>query len=228
MIVKIFENENFVVCNKPSGVLSTPSRFEAQDERVCLGIELQKALGQQIYPVHRLDFEVSGLVMYALNEDAHRKANGWFENRQVDKTYRALTQHQNFEHWPKEIENPCWPINLEEKSHFEWKGRVLKGKRRAYSSPHGKATLTVADYQGLDSSGNLQWDLHPVTGRSHQLRFDLSRHGFPILGDRLYGSKVDLKDQKIALCSYRVNFAHAPSAEKLGLPSVIEIEPLFE
>lgn len=228
MIIKIFENENFVVCNKPSGVLSTPSRFEAQDLRPCLGTELQKALGLQIFPVHRLDFEVSGLVIYAKNAEAHRKANGWFENRQVDKTYRALTQQQNFEHWPTEVENPRWPIDLETKPHFEWKGRLLKGKRRAYSSPHGKATLTVADYQGLDSSGYLLWDLHPVTGRSHQLRFDLSRHGFPIVGDQLYGSKIKLKDQRIALCSYRVNFAEAPGAEQLGLPSIVEIKPLFE
>lgn len=228
MIVKIFENENFVICNKPSGVLSTPSRFEKQDERACLGTELQSSLGQQIYPVHRLDFEVSGLVLYAKNADAHRKANGWFENRLVDKTYRALTQHQNFEHWPAEVENPRWAINLQEKSHFEWKGKLLKGKRRAFSSPHGKATLTVADYLGVNSSGYLQWDLHPITGRSHQLRFDLSRHGFPILGDQLYGSKIVLMDQTIALCSYRIDFSKAPKADQLGLPAIVEIKALFE
>lgn len=228
MIAKIFENPHFVICNKPSGVLSTPSRFEANDQRPCLGTQLQTSLGVQIYPVHRLDFEVSGLVMYAKNADAHRKANGWFENRQVDKTYRALTQQQNFEHWPSEVENPCWPIHFKEQTHFEWKGKLLKGKRRAYSSPHGKATLTVADYLGVNSAGFVQWDLHPVTGRSHQLRFDLSRHGFPILGDQLYGSKVVLKDQTIALCSYRIDFTKAPAADQLGLPSVIQIDPLFE
>jgi tRNA pseudouridine32 synthase/23S rRNA pseudouridine746 synthase len=71
------------------------------------------------------------------------------------------------------------------------------------------------------------WDLNPVTGRSHQLRFDLSRHGFPIIGDTLYGSKVPWQGaDSIALRSYAIDFSKAPQAQELGLPEKMEI-PAF-
>ena len=185
MIDIVFENQHFVICDKPSGVLSTPSRFEADDQRGCLGTALQDSLKIQIYPVHRLDFEVSGLVMYAKNADAHRKANSWFENKQVFKTYTALTTGQDFSHIPSNVPNARLKIDLQPGMNFEWKSRILRGKRRAFESEQGKPSLTLATYIGVTTSEYHQWDLHPVTGRSHQLRFDLSRHGFPIVGDKL-------------------------------------------
>lgn len=222
MIQIVFENEHFVVCDKPHGVLSTPSRFEDEDDRFCLGTELQKSLGLQIYPVNRLDFEVSGLVVYAKTAEAHRKANAWFEHKTVTKTYRALTTGQSFVHIPANIPNPRMKLNLEVGCRFEWTSRILRGKRRAYESPQGKDCLTVAVFRGLQESRQI-WDLNPVTGRAHQLRFDLSRHGFPILGDKLYGSEVELEKNKIALRSYKIDFSSAPGASTLGLPEQIEV-----
>ncbi|MDG0817594.1 RluA family pseudouridine synthase [Bdellovibrio svalbardensis] len=230
MIEIVFENSHFVVCDKPSGVLSTPSRFEEEDARLCLGTALQEHLKIQIYPVHRLDYEVSGLVMYAKNPDAHRKANAWFEMKQVQKTYRALTTKQDFAHIPSNITNPRTPIELQPGLNFEWKSRLLRGKRRAYEHAQGKPSLTLVTYLGESDSNNehyLQWDLQPVTGRSHQLRFDLSRHGFPIVGDALYGSKVSWKsNDSIALRSYAIDFAQTPGAEALSLPKKIVIPAL--
>ncbi len=226
MIQIIFENQHFVVCDKPSGVLSTPSRFECTDSRGCLGTELQSTLGVQIYPVHRLDFEVSGLVMYAKSAEAHRIANAWFENKQVQKTYRALTTVQDFSHIPSNVENPRTKIDLTKQTSFEWKAKILRGKRRAYESPQGKSSLTIANFLGSNEQGYLQWDLQPVTGRSHQLRFDLSRHGFPIVGDELYGSKVEFGSCSIALRSYRIDFKNTPKAKTLGLPETFEVRSL--
>lgn len=227
MIKICFENSHFVICDKESGVLSTPSRFESSDNRRCLGIELQKTLGIQIFPVHRLDFEVSGLVMYAKSADAHRKANAWFEHKQVQKTYRALTTEQNFSHIPAAVENPRLAIELKPVQEFQWKSRILRGKRRAYESPQGKPSLTLAKYLGLSQEQYLMWDLNPITGRSHQLRFDLSRHGFPIVGDKLYGSQKTWKADAIALRAYKIDFRNAPEAKSLALPEVLEIEIAF-
>lgn len=225
MIHIIFENQNFVVCDKPHGVLSTPSRFEDQDSRACLGTALQEALGIQIYPIHRLDYEVSGLVMYAKTAEAHRQGNAWFEHKKVTKTYRALTTRQSYSHIPDNVKNPRTPLAPQVGQRFEWKARVLRGKRRSYESPQGKESLTLAVFQGYRQE-NLVWDLNPVTGRSHQLRFDLSRHGFAILGDKLYGSDVDYGVDKIALRSYRIDFAAANGASTLGLPPFLEVEAL--
>ncbi|WP_413294455.1 RluA family pseudouridine synthase [Bdellovibrio sp. HCB185ZH] len=224
MIQIVFENSHFVICDKPSGVLSTPSRMGAEDERNCLGISLQKHLGLQIYPVHRLDFEVSGLVMYAKSAEAHRKANAWFEHKQVSKTYRAITTVQDFSHIPPNVKNSREKFAVVAGQKFEWKSRILRGKRRAFESPEGKDSLTLAEYLGTNPAGFLQWDLQPVTGRSHQLRFDLSRHGFPIVGDALYGSKIP-SDSKaaIALRAYKIDFSKAPGAQELELPPIIQL-----
>lgn len=225
MIEIVFENSNFVVCDKPSGVLSTPSRYENIDSRMCLGLMLQKELNIQIYPVHRLDFEVSGLVMYAKNPEAHRAANAWFETKQVLKTYRALTTGPDFSHIPANVPNPRQILQLQPGDTFEWKSHLLRGKRRAYESPQGKPSLTRAVYLGDPESGRQSWDLEPVTGRSHQLRFDLSRHGFPIVGDKLYGSKILwASNDSIALRAYKIDFSLATGADALGLPAKIHVQ----
>lgn len=218
MIDILFENKDFVLCDKPSGVLSTPSRIK--DERGCLGTELEKQLNIQIFPVHRLDFEVSGLVLYAKNADSHRAANSWFENRQVDKVYRALSFGQNFEHIPANIPNARSPLDLNLQQDFVWKAMMLRGKKRTFESPQGKPSVTEAHYRETLAGGVLRWDLHPVTGRSHQLRFDMSRHGFPILGDVLYGSRVKLSNNTIALRAYQIDFSKITEAKRFGLPSV--------
>lgn len=230
MIKIVFENSNFVVCDKPSGVLSTPSRFEEDDARLCLGSALQEHLKIQIYPVNRLDFEVSGLVMYAKNPEAHRKGNAWFELKQVQKTYRALTSAQDFSHIPDNVSNPRTPFKSSVGQQFEWKSLLLRGKRRAYEHAQGKPSLTRVTHLGeLSKNGItfLQWDLQPITGRPHQLRFEMSRHGFPIVGDRLYGSTHGwLTEHSIALRSYEIDFTDTPGAAALDLPLKIVVTAL--
>lgn len=224
MILRIFENEHFVFCDKPCGVLTTPSRFEAEDSRRCLGTELQAELKQQIFPVHRLDFEVSGVVMFAKHAEAHRQANAWFEKRQVQKTYRAWTSAPDFSHIPVTVKNERVILQLKEMQIFEWRSQIFRGKKRSFESPQGKPSLTRATYLGAEND-ILLWDLQPVTGRPHQLRFELSRHGCPIAGDRLYGSGLRWSESGIALRSYRMDFSLSPQAVVLGLPAVLEVDP---
>jgi len=177
-----FENENLVVAIKPSGTLSVPSRLGDKEERPVLGKILETQLSCRLFPVHRLDFEVSGLILFAKTQKAHQILNQAFEQKKIKKMYQALTTG----------------IAPELGAKFEWKAKILRGKKRAYESPVGKLSLTLAEYLGKKDE-YLSWKLQPVTGRSHQLRFDLARHGFPIVGDTLYGSTVKLDEHKIEL-----------------------------
>ena len=223
MIKPVFENQHFVVCDKESGVLSVPSRFEKEDERLCLGTHLQKQLGIQIFPIHRLDFEVSGLVMYAKNAEAHRNGNEWFEGKLLQKTYGAMTSQQDFSHIPQNVANSRKRIELQVGQTFEWSSKILRGKRRAYESPSGKPSLTLAKFLRETQNQFLLWELQPITGRSHQLRFDLSRHGFPIVGDKLYGSQILWGAESIALRAYELNFSRIKDLNRWGLPDKIEV-----
>lgn len=251
MALKIFfQNDNFLIANKPAGYLTVPSRMGKQDKRPVLGLELQNELQKvepklQLYPIHRLDFEVSGLVMFAKNEASHRLANDWFENKKVRKHYYAITCKQSFTHWPDNVANPrefyTGTQVLNENSNFSWSNQIEKGKRRAFQSPRGKKTLTEAKLigflkskedthkiksqhllslvQDMTSFDFLLWDLQPVTGRSHQLRFELSFRGFPILGDQLYGSSHRLSQiDTIALESYLLDFSSISDKHRAGLP----------
>ncbi|MFP5519230.1 MAG: RluA family pseudouridine synthase [Bdellovibrionia bacterium] len=205
MIETIFENADYIVLNKPSGVLTVPARFADKDPRPVLGRILETHLNIQIFPVHRLDFEVSGLVMFAKNAKAHSQANQWFENKRVIKTYSALTTGPSLDHIPQ-VYRPNWDVVEPSINRaLEWKSKILKGKKRSYYSEQGKPSITRARCV-KSLSECWQWELQPVTGRSHQLRLELSQHGFPILGDELYGSPVKFSEGAIALKAFKLEF----------------------
>lgn len=240
----VFQNEHFVAVDKDSGVLTTPSRFESEDGRVVLGRELEKTLQTQIFPVHRLDFEVSGLTLFALSEKAHASANLVFEKRQVQKTYHALSskllaQPPGF---PAELFRP---INPQIGDSFVWKCQLMRGKRRAYENAHGKPSMTHAQFIARYDKQNLNklrenilfdnvmdsgtvigsdlyaWSLQPQTGRSHQLRYELFRHGFPILGDTLYSGLI-WKESTIALRAVELRFLEDDFCKRWSLPTILK------
>lgn len=217
MIPICFENSEFVIVEKPAGALSVPSRYQEKDQRPVIGLLLQQQLGRDIFPVHRLDFEVSGLLIFAKTSNAHAEANSWFENSLIEKTYVAATKNIFAQTFPGQ-EITAAP--LKKAAVIEWQCKILKGKRRAYESPHGKLSRTRAIFLG--EKDNLYfWHLQPLTGRSHQLRFEMARHGYAILGDTLYGSDYNLKSSQIALRAFRLVFP--PQAGQFGLPAQIEI-----
>lgn len=207
----VFQNENFIAADKPHGWLTTPAR-EASDPRPCLGRDLQKLAGRQIYPVHRLDFEVSGLVLFAKNPKAHTVSQKWFEDLRINKLYEAYSK----EGLAKEAAG-VWQ---------EWKSTLVRGKRRAFEAGHGKPSLTRARVTGEKEWRGIKlwaWELMPLTGRSHQLRFEMAKHGCAILGDQLYGGEAGAKDW-IALRACKLNLSAID--DRLGLPENLSIPSL--
>jgi len=235
----VFENKDFVICDKPACVLSTPDRFKT--DRPCLGLELQKQLQIQIFPVHRLDFEVSGLIIYAKNAEAHKASQDWFVKKIISKTYEALTLEQNFDHWPQNIPAARELIHFESQKSFEWQMKIMRGKKRSFESAHGDLALTVAKMSSTVSLSLREknrklicWRLQPITGRAHQLRLELSRHGFPILNDTLYGG-VSLEGTSdlsllwthggIALRAIEIQIA-PKEAQRFNMPEKISIDSM--
>jgi tRNA pseudouridine32 synthase/23S rRNA pseudouridine746 synthase len=219
MIQIVFQNENFVVCLKPALVLSVPSR-DKNDKRPCLGLQLQDQLGQQIFPVHRLDFEVSGLILYATNGRSHQAAQDWFLKKSIRKLYRAQTGAQNFAHWPESVNTDRSVIDCRSGQFFYWKTKILRGKRRSYESEIGEWSETEAEIISTQNEF-ISWHLYPITGKPHQLRFELSRHGFPIVGDKLYGSKFSKTEPGIALKAFELDLSRIE--DRRGLPKKISI-----
>jgi tRNA pseudouridine32 synthase / 23S rRNA pseudouridine746 synthase len=208
-------------------VLTVPGRFGEEESGPALGRQLEQQLGQRLWPVHRLDREVSGLVLFARTAQAHRLAGAAFEGRRVDKQYQALTEGAAL--------IPACPAS------FTWQSLLVRGKKRAFEAPHGKPALTRAEalarvaadpWLAPDSPVPsppqiLRWRLLPETGRPHQLRVHLARAGFAVVGDALYGAKTKfVQPGAIALRSVRLEFNEA-DARALGIPGPLELPGFY-
>lgn len=220
--------------DKPHGMLSVPSRSGEADSRPCAGRILERETGSQIFPVHRLDFEVGGLLMFARTADAHRHACRWFEQHFIQKTYEA---------WAIPVagyEAVVQKLVIDSReSWLTWEAQLVRGKRRAFEAPHGKPAITRARYlgadqgfggattpvyfetnaNGLDQSNLMCWQLEPITGRSHQLRWEMARHGMPIVGDVLYGGLPLTEPQTIALRAVAMTISTKTNAAQFELPA---------
>lgn len=208
----VWQNAALVAVDKMSGVLSVPGRQGSEDPRPVLGLWLQAQLGQRLWPVHRLDFEVSGLVVFALTADAHRRACQAFELRRVAKTYEALT---GFSVPPAQGQT------------FVWSSLLVRGKRRSFEAPHGAQAETHARCEDVltgSAAGDYAplaplclWRLFPKTGRPHQLRVHLANHGYAIAGDVLYGGAA-APGSGIALRSTSLAFLDPADRQALDVP----------
>lgn len=205
----LFQSKRLAICDKPPGWLSVPSRMGRSDPRPVMGTMLAAKLGRQVWPVHRLDLEVSGMIIFALDAEAHREASRWFEGHFVKKTYEA---------WTSALASPPGP---EEQ---EWRCNLVRGKKRAFEAAHGKPSVTRARAdETLEFQGHRlqRWFLQPKTGRSHQLRYELARHGCPIVGDELYGSSIPFIPSAIALRAVKLDFEACHDFAKFGLEPVV-------
>lgn len=214
----IFENEYFLVVDKRPGFLSVPPRLK-EDQRDCELRSWSENRGIRLWPVHRLDEKVSGLLMFAKTKEAHQKANNWFEKRQIKKKYQALTSLVG--------------SAFEEGETYLWTSCLLRGKKRAYERDFGKEAKTQATLLNQKSVwGTLEvslWELSPLTGRSHQLRFELAKRGYSILGDELYGSSQEVPvSNAIALRATELAFLECEEFSSFGLPDSLHASSILD
>ena len=186
------------------------------DSRPCEGIEWQEKLKTRLFPVHRLDEEVTGILLFAKSDIAHREASLWFENRQISKSYEALT----------EAKAGAYEIGKV----LTWKSKLLRGKKRAYEKDFGKPSVTESEFLGAGFvKDSWFWRLKPVTGRPHQLRFEMYKHQHPVLGDVLYGAEAPWGSSLgIALRAVRLDLSGCDARERYGLPLELKVDSLHE
>ena len=163
----ICENDDFIALNKPSGLLSIPDRKGID---VSLKVLLKEKYGN-IFTVHRLDKETSGLIVFAKNEAAHKHLSLQFENRQTKKIYQGLVIGSLME----KKGSIAYPLT----EHPALNGTMIVHRR-------GKESLT--DYEVLEDFGIYSWLQFQIhTGRTHQIRVHMKETGHPVVCDTLYG-----------------------------------------
>ena len=193
MIDVIFSDDHICVCRKPRGVISEG------EGRACLPTLLSETLGgRAVYPVHRLDKETEGLMVYALSAKAAAELSGQIADGRMAKEYIAELLGV-----PDEKEGSLRDLLFydRQRGRSYVVDRVRKGVKEA-----------ILDYRVLESDGNTaRVRVALRTGRTHQIRVQFASRGMPLKGDRRYGAPAGTGELGLTSCYLR--FTHPVSGE---------------
>jgi RluA family pseudouridine synthase len=165
----LYEDNNLVAVDKPGGLAAIPER---QADKDCLLHQMSRFYSYKLFVVHRLDKEVSGVILFAKNPVTHQYLNELFNHHQIKKNYQALV-HGNVIRDAGEINTPI---------------RQYGSGRMAVDREQGKKCLTMYHVQKRYGHCTLV-TVSPITGRRHQIRVHFYSIGHPIVGDITYGNK---------------------------------------
>ncbi len=169
----LYQDEHVIAINKPSGLTVVPL---GNGKEPCLKEMLAAQLGRQIFAVHRLDRETSGVVVLAFDAESHRNLSLQFQNREVTKVYWAIVRGKP--------NPPSGSVRLP----------IARDKNpiRVMVVRHG-GKRSRTEYRVLEEfRGFSLIEARPRTGRMHQVRVHLAAVGVPLAVDSLYGDSKAL------------------------------------
>jgi 23S rRNA pseudouridine1911/1915/1917 synthase len=195
----LFEDNHLLAINKPAGILvqgdetgDPPLSALAQDY---LREKYGKPGNVFVGVVHRLDRPVSGVVVLAKTSKALARMNALFRSRETRKTYLAIS-------------NQAPPADQDQLLHWLVKDEA-RNVTRAFAQENKSGQRAELGYRYLGSQQGFHLlEVHPITGRPHQIRVQLASQGCPITGDLKYGAPRPLPDKSICLHAFRLAFAH--------------------
>lgn len=202
----LLETADYIAVNKPSGMLSIPDR---EGKEPSLKLMLREKYGE-IFTVHRIDRDTSGLIVFARNETAHKHLSAQFENRLTKKIYTGIVLG-----CPSAVSGT---VNVPIAEHPAQNGTMVI---------HRKGKESITDYEVVQDFGiysYMRFRIH--TGRTHQIRVHMKEIGHPLVCDPLYGdgkpvfistlkkkynlSKNDLEERpilnRLALHAFQLSF----------------------
>lgn len=193
----LYQDERILVCRKPAGLLST-------DDENGLPAVLRTQLGDAhacIRTVHRLDAAVSGVMVYARSQMAASLLSEQIREGKFQKEYLAVLHGAP--------EAPAGELR-----DLLWRNRSTR-RTVVVAEPRKEAKHARLLYRVLaEANGMSLVQIRLLTGRTHQIRVQLSSRGLPLVGDRKYG-RGDEDGCAIALWSYRLRFFHPQTDELL-------------
>lgn len=239
----VFENDDFLVIDKPAGLVVHPSAGHKQDTLSNMLINYLpslKTVGVDFRPgiVHRLDEDTSGLMVIAKNDSAFGYLKNLFLTRDITKEYLCLV-HGLFDHLHGKVDVPIGRTSTHMKMSvkaFSYSrsqpkadqppaGVKASGGRTGFGKEALSEYFVLGDNREHLEDDSLQYTLLRVklhTGRTHQIRVHMAHIGHSIVGDKLYGGQFKIPDHKVFsrqfLHAYKLSFK-MPDGTRLELES---------
>ena len=194
----VFENNDLMVVNKPAGMVVHPSAGHQSGTLVHAALAYAPDIDgvggiQRPGVVHRLDKDTSGLIVLAKNDATHQWLQEQFRLREVEKIYLALVDGA-----------PPTPRGRVEAAI----GRDPVNRKKMAVLPPGKGRSAVSEYTSVQKfADHTLLEVHPITGRTHQIRLHLAFLDCPVVGDRVYGRRhpsLPLKRQFLHAARLRI------------------------
>lgn len=198
----LYEDNHIIVAIKPAGVLSQSDGSSAPDMLTILKAYIKEEYSKpgEVYLglVHRLDRPVSGVMVFARTSKAASRLSEQIRTRKVEKIYRCVVNGV--------LEGAGRLENFISKDEDRNIVTVIDKEKPGFKASY-------LDYRALDSKDGLTMvEVKLGTGRSHQIRAQMSHSGYPLIGDQKYGDK-DKRCKDIALESYELSFEHPVKRE---------------
>ncbi len=217
----IFENDDLIVVNKPAGMVVHPAAGHDSGTLVNAALayapDLEGISGEQRPGlVHRLDKDTSGLILLAKNDRAHHWLQDQFRLRQVQKVYLALVDG-----------HPPTPSGRIEAAI----GRDPTQRKKMAVVPDQKGREAVSEYFTRETfPEHTLLDVHPHTGRTHQIRVHLAFLGCPVAADLVYGRRkpsIDLDRHFLHAYKLTVRLPGEHEARTFEAPLPAELESVL-
>ncbi len=200
MIRVLYEDNHLLVCDKPPALLTQDSGTGAENledqAKAWLKEKYQKPGAVYLHAVHRLDRQVSGIVLFAKTSKALKRLQEAMRKREIEKVYHAR------------VEGSLTPPEGRLDHHWIHQSHRADVHLAPFpgSKPVGLRYKTLGD-------GRIELTLE--TGRYHQIRAQLACAGVPILGDKKYGAQETYRGKGIALRHVRMTLKHPVGAERM-------------
>lgn len=186
----LYEDEHYLVINKPPHL-------------TCDIEKINQFLNKNLYLVHRLDKQTTGILVLAKNLQALSSMEDLFRKRKVEKNYFAIVVG-SFSYPKIKVSKPIKKV------------QTFDGGGLWQCHPQGLKALTVFNLIEAQKKISLV-KCQPVTGRTHQIRVHLAQLGFPLLGDYLYGKEQAIIYKRFMLHSACLQFVHPYTQQKLSI-----------
>ncbi len=206
----LFEDEDLIFLNKPAGMVVHPAQGNRRHTLVNALLYHSRQLsemGGSERPgiVHRLDKETSGVMVVAKNNSAHRNLARQFKEHSIERVYLTVV-HGIVPHDEGLCEEPV--------------GRAFLNKKKIMVRPTGGKDAATAFRVLKRFKEATLLEIHPRTGRTHQIRVHMQHIGHPVMGDSFYGRISPLIERQ-ALHAARLAVSHPKSGERLTYSSLL-------